>query len=93
MLLLRIIALFLFGCLELVTASIFLSVEPLIFPCGDTITVTYSYTVTPTLPLYFYLKGNLAFTYSKKWELPNPVGPNVQTTHEIVTSECGASLL
>ena len=57
---------------EIVAAAISLSVTPQVFPCGEAILVSYSYTGSETLPLTLFLKGQLSLVSSASIVLPNP---------------------
>ena len=71
------------------STSLSLSIEPKTFPCGASITASYSYSgAVPTLPLTLYLKGSLSAFSSSSITLPNPSAPDDVTSFSFNTLNC-----
>jgi hypothetical protein len=69
-------------------ASIWLSISPQIFPCGEAVTASYSYTSSEALPLTLFLKGQLSLLSSASIVLPNPPARNVVVDFSWTPSGC-----
>jgi len=75
--------------LQLAAASISLSISPQVFPCGEAVTASYSYTdETFFPPLTLFLKGKLSFVSSSSIMLPTPPARNTVATFSWTPSGC-----